>query len=308
MQEELLVYLDGKLVPKSEAKLSVYDHGLLYGDGVFEGIRAFEGSVFMLKEHIERLYESAGFIELKIPLSKEEMTEALLQTLRKNNLHSAYIRMVITRGIGDMGVNPSLCKQSSVFIITEPVAAVTFPREPKVVSTVISNVRRDSVDATTHEVKSLNYLNSVMAMLDSNRAGVDYPIMLDSRGYVSEGPTMNIFIVKKGEIMTPATSSAILHGITRARLMDLCRDLHREVVEKDITPFELGTADEAFFSGTLLGLAAIGSVNKKPIGSGSAGPITSRIHAAFRELVIRPEEGTQIYPLEQAGQLRSTSQ
>ena len=297
MEKELLVYLNGRLVPKSEAKISVYDHGLLYGDGVFEGIRAYSGNVFLLKEHIDRLYESADFIELKIPLPKSELTAALLDTLRKNGLKDAYIRLVVTRGAGDLGVNPALCKEAAVFIITEPVV-VSARADPKEFSAAITSVRRDSVDATTHECKSLNYLNSILAVLEANRLGVDVAVMLDTRGFVSEGPTMNLFIVKKRVMYTPGTSSGILHGITRERVIRLARNLGITVVEKDITAFELVVADEAFLTGTLSELVGLTSVNKRTIGDGTAGPITRKLYKEFNLLARSGEEGTPIYETE----------
>jgi branched-chain amino acid aminotransferase len=295
MQREPVVYLDGQFVPKSEAKVSVFDHGLLYGDGVFEGIRAFDGYVFKLAEHVDRLYESAKCLELDIGMSKEEMNEKVVETLRRNDLRSAYIRLVVTRGTGDMGVNPALCKKSTTFVIAEPMAT-GFSADPKVLSTVITSVRRDPVDSTTHEIKSLNYLNSVLAVMEANRAKVDYPIMLDHRGFVSEGSTMNIFIVKGGNVITPSPSAGILHGITRGRIIGLCKELKYSVHERDVTPFELFTADEAFFTGTLLGLAAVGEVNGKRIGSGNVGPVTRELYENFKEIVSRPEEGTPILP------------
>jgi branched-chain amino acid aminotransferase len=297
MTTETVVYLNGKFVPKSEAKISVYDHGLLYGDGVFEGIRAYNGSVFLLKEHVDRLFESAEYIELGIPLSKKEMTNALLETLRKNGLKDAYIRLVVTRGIGDLGVNPALCKGATVIIITEPVV-VTPRTEPKEFSAIISWVRRDAVDATTHETKSLNYLNSVLAMVEANHAGVDVAVMLDARGFVSEGPTMNLFVVKDGVIYTPGASSGILHGITRERMIRLARDLGYPVVEKDLTPFELIVADEAFLTGTLAELVSITSINKRKTGKGVAGPITRRLYTKFNRMARSGEEGTPIYNTE----------
>jgi branched-chain amino acid aminotransferase len=304
MQREPLVYLNGDFVPKSEAKISVFDHGLLYGDGVFEGIRAFDGHVFKLKEHVDRLYQSAACIELEIPMNRDQMVDAVTETLRRNNFRDAYIRLVVTRGVGDMGVNPRPCKEATVFVITEPVASSTFPKDPRVLSTIITSVRRDPVDSTTHEIKSLNYLNSVLAVLEANRAEVDYPVMLDHRGFVSEGSTMNIFLVRDGTVITPPSSSGILHGITRARVMKLCRDLKHQLVEREVTPFELFTADEAFFTGTLLGLAAIGEVSGKRIGSGGAGPVTRELYDEFREIVSRPEEGTPIFRTEKTRSVR----
>jgi branched-chain amino acid aminotransferase len=295
VDKELFVYLNGRLIPKSEAKISVFDHGLLYGDGVFEGIRAYDGVVFQLKEHIDRLFESSNYIELKLPLEKRQLIDAVLATLRKNNLKNAYIRLVVTRGVGDLGVNPVLCKDGTLIIITEPIEISAVPKEPRVVSTIITTVRRDGIDATTHEVKSLNYLNSILAVLEANRAGVDYPIILDSRGYISESSTMNVFMVKKGVIITPSTSAAILHGITRARLIRLCKDMGYTTIEKDITPFELISADEVFFSGTLAEIIAVGSINNKPIGSGSVGLMTKEIFREFNRVVRSSEEGTQIF-------------
>ncbi len=294
MDKEPLVYLNGKLVPRSEAKISVFDHGLLYGDGVFEGIRAYNGSVFLLSEHIDRLYESAAFIELKIPLSKRNLTAALLDTLRQNELKDAYIRLVVTRGTGDLGVNPALCKDATIFIIAEPVVVGT-RTEPKEFSAAVTSVRRDSVDATSHECKSLNYLNSILAVIEANRLGVDVAVMLDSRGFVSEGPTMNLFLVKRGLLYTPGTSSGILHGITRGRVIRLARSVGIEVVEKDVTAFELAVADENFLTGTLSELVAITSINRKPIGSGTAGPVTRRLFKEFNALARAGEEGTAIY-------------
>ncbi len=295
VQKEPLVYLNGAFVPSSEAKVSVFDHGLLYGDGVFEGIRAFDGYVFKLKEHVDRLFQSAGCIELTIPMEREQMVETVTETLRRNNFQNAYIRLVVTRGVGDMSVNPRSCKESGVFVIAEQVSTSTFSKDPRVVSTIITSVRRDPVDSTSHEIKSLNYLNSVMAVLESNRAGVDYPILLDHRGFVSEGSTMNIFLVKEGAIFTPPSSAGILHGITRARVMKLCRDLKYQLSERDVTPFDLYTAEEAFFTGTLLGLAAVGTVSGRKIGTGRVGPITRELYDEFREIVSRPEEGTPIF-------------
>ena len=293
MKNEVLVFLNGRWVPKSEAKISVFDHGLLYGDGVFEGIRAYNGCVFLLSEHIDRLYESAGFIELRIPHTKAEMTAALLDTLRKNGLREAYIRIVVTRGVGDLGVNPALCKEASVVIITEPVV-VTARAEPRELSAAVTSVRRDAVDATTHECKSLNYLNTILAVIEANRRGADVALMLDSRGLVSEGPTLNLFIVKKAVIYTPGPSSGILHGITRARVMRLARELGFTVVEKDITPFELAVADEIFLTGTLYELVSVTTLNTRPVGGGAAGAITRVLYKGFNGLVRAGEEGTPI--------------
>jgi branched-chain amino acid aminotransferase len=295
MPEELLVYIDGKYYPKSEAKISVYDHGLLYGDGVFEGIRAYNGIVFKLKEHIDRLYRSAHPIFLKIPLTKAELTEALLETLRKNNLTDAYIRLVVTRGIGDLGLDPRKCPKATVIIITEPTLVLHSPEKlEKGISTVITWVRRNSVDAATHELKSLNYLNSILGKIEANNNGVDEAICLDKTGFVCEGVGENIFIVKDGKLLTPPLSSGALDGITRTFVIKLAKKMGIEVTERNITPNELFTADEAFFTGTAAEVAPIHDVNGRVIGAGKQGPVTKRIMQKFMKALEDPNEGTPI--------------
>lgn len=304
MDKEPLIYLDGKFVEKSKAVVSVFDHGLLYGDGIFEGIRAYGGSVFRLVDHVDRLYDSARSIHLGLPLSKEEMTEAILETLRKNHLKDAYIRLVVTRGSGDLGVDPSLCKAPTIFIIAEPMASNLGPKEPKVVKLIISSVRRDAVDATSHEIKSLNYMNSILAKIDANTAGADDSILLDHRGFVSEASVSNVFLVKKGKVSTPSSGAGILHGITRMRVIRLCLDLGIEVTERDVTPFDLTTADEIFLVGTKAEVVAVGTLAGLRVGGGGAGPFTRKIYQEFSRMVQRPEEGTPIYGPESNQRLR----
>ena len=298
MQKDLLVHMNGSFVEKSKATVSVFDHGLLYGDGVFEGIRAYSGIVFKLEEHIARLYDSAKVLRLNLPVSPREMSERVLETLRKNRLRDAYIRLVVTRGPGDMGVDPANCVNPTLIIIAEPMATVLGPREPKVIRLVISTVRRDAVDATTHEIKSLNYLNSILAKMEANNVGADDAILLDRRGFVSEASVTNLFIVKDGKLATPSSAAGILHGITRARVIKLCYDLGLEVQERDVTPFEVLTADEVFLVGTKSEIVAVGSVGDVRIGTGAAGPVTRRLVKEFSKLVQRPEEGTPIYGVE----------
>jgi branched-chain amino acid aminotransferase len=295
MQKGLLVYVNGAFVEKSKATVSVFDHGLLYGDGVFEGIRAYNGIVFKLDEHIARLYDSAKTIRLKIPVTPAHMSELVLETIRKNQLRDAYVRLVVTRGPGDLGVDPSLCQSPTLFIIAEPMATVLGPREPKTVKLAISTVRRDAVDATTHEIKSLNYLNSILAKIEANNAGADDAILLDRRGFVSEASVTNLFIVKNGRISTPSSAAGILHGITRARVIVLCEDLGYEIQERDITPFEVFTADEVFLVGTKSEILGVGYVGDVRIGNGVAGPVTRRLVKEFTKVVQNPEEGTPIY-------------
>lgn len=295
MGKETFVYVDGEFTEKSKAVVSVFDHGLLYGDGIFEGIRAYNGNVFRLVDHINRLYDSATSIHLNIPLAKKELTEAVLETMRRNQLKDAYIRLVVTRGVGDLGVDPALCKTPTVFIIAEPMASVLGPREPKVVRVMVSSYRRDSVDATSHEIKSLNYMNSILAKIEASSAGADDAILLDHRGFVSEATVTNIFLVKGGKVYTPTSAAGILHGITRDRIIRLCSDLGLDVVERDVTPFELNTADEVFLVGTKSEILAVGSVAGTKIGSGGAGPVTRRLYQEFSKVVLRAEEGTPVY-------------
>ncbi len=295
MAEELLVYIDGKYYPKSEAKISVYDHGLLYGDGVFEGIRAYNGIVFHLKEHIDRLYRSAHPILLKIPMTKSQLIEAVLETLKKNNLTNAYIRLVVTRGIGDLGLDPRKCPKPTVIIITEPMLQLNPPEEVKRgITTIIAWVKRNPVDTATHEIKSLNYLNSILGKIEANITGANEAICLDKTGHVCEGVGENIFIVREGKIYTPPISSGALNGITRAVIIRLAKKLGYEVTERTITPNELFTADEVFFTGTAAEVAPIREVNKRVIGNGKPGPITKRIKQEFEKATKDPNEGTPI--------------
>lgn len=295
MEKEPLVYIDGEFYPKSQAKISVYDHGLLYGDGVFEGIRVYNGVVFKLKEHVDRLYRSAHAIMLQIPLTKDEIIKAVVEALRKNNLKDAYIRLLVTRGVGDLGLDPRKCPKPTVIIITDKIAIYKTDVKEKGITTVISWVRRNPVDTTTHEIKSLNYLNSVLAKIEANINGVDDAICVDKNGFISEGSGENVFIVKNGKIYTPPSSTGALQGITAAVVMRLARKLGYEVIEKNITPFELFVADEVFLTGTAAEIAPVREVNKRQIGDGKPGPITRRLLDEFLKLVQDPREGVPIY-------------
>ena len=295
MTKELQIYIDGKFYPKSEAKISVYDHGLLYGDGVFEGIRAYNGVVFKLKEHIDRLYKSAHPIFLKIPLTKAELTEAVLETLRKNKLTNAYIRLVVTRGVGDLGLDPRKCPKATIIIITEPLLQLhSAEKVENGINTIITWVKRNPVDSATHEMKSLNYLNSILGKIEANNTGADEAICLDKTGYVVEGVGENIFIVRDGKLITPPVSSGALDGITRALIIRLTKKLEIEVIERDITPNELFIADEVFFTGTAAEVAPIREVNKRTIGMGKPGPVTKRIMQLFEKATKDSNEGTPI--------------
>jgi len=295
LEKELLICIDGKYYPKSQAKVSVYDHGLLYGDGVFEGIRAYNSVVFKLKEHIDRLYRSARVIMLQIPLTKEEMIKAVLETLRKNNLRDAYIRLVVTRGVGDLGLDPRKCPKPTVIIITDVIKLHSGAAKEKGIRAMIVWVKRDPVDATSHEVKSLNYLNSILGKIEANIAGFDEAICLDKNGHVSEGVAENLFIVQNGKVITPPTSTGALVGITRDVVMKLAEKLGYKATEKTITPTDLFTANEAFFTGTAAEIVPIVEVNKRMIGDGKPGPITRQLMQEFEMLVRDPKEGIPIY-------------
>src|SRR5438067_8769043 len=293
MTKELLIYLDEKLVPESEAKISVFDHGLLYGDGIFEGIRFYNGRVFRLEEHLERLWDSARSICLEIPLSRAEMTEALLETIRRNDLREGYIRQIVTRGVGNLGLNPVQCKQPSVIIIATTISL--YPKEvcEKGLTVVTCATRRTGSAALNPAVKSLNYLNNVKARIEANRAGADEALMLNEAGNVSECTADNVFVIKHGQIFTPPISAGALRGITRAVAFELAAEMGARIVETDITRHDVFIADECFLTGTAAELIPVIKADGRILGNGTPGPITTRMIARFRE--ITRETGTPIY-------------
>jgi branched-chain amino acid aminotransferase len=295
LEKELLVYIDGTYYPKSQAKVSVFDHGLLYGDGVFEGIRAYSSVVFKLKEHVDRLYRSAHMIMLEIPMARESMIQAVLETLQKNNLKDAYIRLVVTRGVGDLGLNPKKCAKPTIIVITDSISLHKDEAKRNGVTAMLSWVKRDPVDATSHEIKSLNYLNSILAKIEANINGVDEAICLDKNGFVCEGVAENIFMVSNGKLFTPPSYTGALPGITANEVTKLARRLGYVVEEKNITPYELFNAEEAFFTGTAAEVVPVREINKRLINSGKPGPITKRLIEEFGKLVLDPEQGVTIY-------------
>ena len=295
LEKELQVYIDGKYYPKSQAKISVFDHGLLYGDGIFEGIRAYGGVVFKLKEHIDRLYSSAHMIMLQIPATKEEIIKTVLETLRKNSLKDAYIRLIVTRGTGDLGLDPKKCPKATVIVITDTISLHKSEAKEQGVTAMISWVKRDPVDATSHEIKSLNYLNSILAKIEANIAGVDEAICLDKNGFICEGVAENVFIVKNAKLFTPPSYTGALSGITAAETMKLARKLGYDTKEKNITPYELFNADEVFFTGTAAEIVPVRELNKRTIGDGKPGHITKKLMEEFAKLVHDPKEGVAVY-------------
>ncbi len=292
--KELLIYVDGKYYPKSEAKISVYDHGFLYGDGVFEGIRSYNGNVFKLREHIDRLYASARAIMLEIPMSKEEMIKAVIETLKKNNLTDAYIRLVVSRGVGDLGLDPRKCSKPTIIIITDRIKLHEKEAKERGIAAIVSWVKRDPVDATTHEIKSLNYLNSILAKIEANIANVDEAICLNREGFVCEGVAENIFTVSNGIIITPPTSTGALRGITRGVVIEIAQKLGYTVIKKEITPADLFFADEVFFTGTAAEVVPVREINKRKIGDEKPGPITRKLMEEYQKIVFDPKHGVPV--------------
>ncbi|XRO77111.1 branched-chain-amino-acid transaminase [Methanocaldococcus sp. 10A] len=275
------IYLNGKFVDEKDAKVSVFDHGLLYGDGVFEGIRAYDGVVFMLKEHIDRLYDSAKSLCIDIPLTKEEMIDVVLETLRVNNLRDAYIRLVVTRGIGDLGLDPRKCKEPTIFCIAISMPPLLGEDGIRVITV---SVRRLPVDVLNPAVKSLNYLNSILAKIQANYAGVDEAFLLDDKGFVVEGTGDNIFIVKNGILKTPPVYASILKGITRDVVIKLAKEEGIEVVEEPLTLHDLYTADELFITGTAAEIVPVFEIDGRIINDKKVGEITKKLKERFKEI------------------------
>lgn len=291
--EELWIYLNGEFVRKHEAKVSVFDHGFLYGDGIFEGIRCYEGNIFRLDDHLKRLYESALSIMLEIPLSYEEMKAAVVETVRKNRLMNSYIRLVVSRGEGDLGLDPRNCSKPNVIIIADQIKL--YPQElyDNGMEIVTIPTRRNVPDALNPKIKSLNYLNNILAKIEAARAGVMEALMLNTEGYVCECTGDNIFIVKDGRVLTPPTYLGALDGITRRVIMEICREKGIECLEQPFTRHDVFVADECFLTGTAAEIIPVTKLDGRPIGTGKPGPITHQLIGEFRKRVT--VEGTPVY-------------
>ncbi|MDD5557463.1 MAG: branched-chain-amino-acid transaminase [bacterium] len=281
------IYVNGKYCSKANAKVSVYDHGLLYGDGVFEGIRAYAGRVFKLREHINRLYESAKAIMLRIPLSKKDLMDAVTETVRVNRLKDAYIRLIVTRGLGTLGLNPFNCREPQVIIIADKI--VLYPRTfyENGLSVITVPTQRNLAEAVNPRIKSLNYLNNILAKIEAINSGCHEAIMLNSFGYVAECTGDNIFILKDGVIKTPPLFMGVLEGITRDEIISLAANFGIEVMETVFTRHDIFNADECFLTGTAAEIIPVVKVDGRTIGSGRPGRITRKLMAAFHELVRR---------------------
>ena len=279
------VYIGGELFEKADAKISVFDHGLLYGDGIFEGIRSYEGRVFRLDAHIDRLYESARAIGLKIPIDRAAMASAVLDTLKANGLRDAYIRLIVTRGAGSLGLDPRKTTDPQIIIITDQIQLYPPELYENGLKIVTASTIRTHPGALNPRIKSLNYLNNIMAKMEGINAGCLEALMLNSKGEVAECTGDNIFIVKRGKVLTPPIDAGILEGITRDAVIGLARESGREVSERPMDRLDIYNADECFLTGTAAEVIPVVEVDGRPIGESRPGPVTRDLLARFRALV-----------------------
>lgn len=288
------IYIDGKFYDREEARISVYDHGLLYGDGVFEGIRAYNGRVFMLEEHVQRLFESAKAILLEPLWSPEEVSKAVVESVRNNGHKDAYIRVVMTRGVGDLGLDMRNCKRPTLIIIADKIQLFPEVYYKKGAELVTSSLRRSGPQSLNPRIKSLNYLTNIMAKAEAVRAGAQEAVLLNSEGYVGECSGDNVFFLKNGSVKTPPIWAGLLGGVTRDVVIRLLRErFQTQVSEELFTTFDLYSADEVFLTGTGAEIVPVVKVDARVIGSGQPGPFTSKLTAAFRELT--QKTGTPVF-------------
>ena len=280
----LKVFIDGKLYDKDEARISVFDHGLLYGDGVFEGIRAYNGNVFRLQDHLNRLFRSAKYIRLTIPMNREQLEAAVYQTLQANSLRDAYIRLVVTRGVGTLGLDPNKCNHHTVIIITDSITLYPEELYRNGMDVVTVVTMRSHPSVVNPRVKSLNYLNNILAKIDAENAGVMEAIMLNPQGFVAECTGDNIFLVHGGTLLTPGPNAGILEGITRQVVIELAGELGLPFHEADLTQYDLYIAEECFLTGTAAEIIPVVRIDGRTIGDGKPGPITAKLLTRFRQL------------------------
>lgn len=280
----MLIYIDGTLYPKDQAKISVFDHGLLYGDGIFEGIRFYSGRVFMLDEHLQRLEHSARAIALQLPIPLPEIRQAVLHTIRANNLRDGYVRLVVTRGCGDLGLSPLLCPKASLIIIASTITLYPPEKYERGLEVVTCSTRRIPHGALSPMIKSLNYLNNVLAKFEALKAGAGEGLMLNEQGYVAECTGDNIFIVRNGTLLTPSIASGALAGITRAAVLQIAARIGLPAHETQLTRYDIFTADECFLTGTAAEVIPVVRLDHRPIGPGTPGPVTRRLIQEFHSL------------------------
>jgi branched-chain amino acid aminotransferase len=281
----LKVWIDGQLYDKENAKISVYDHGLLYGDGVFEGIRVYGGRIFEVEAHLLRLFDSAKAIRLAIPLTIAQIRAGIEQTIKANGFSDCYIRLVVTRGVGYLGLNPNRCSHPSTIIITDTIEMYPPEMYAKGISVITASVIRNHPNMVSPRIKSLNYLNNILARIEAADAGVQEAIMLNFSGNVAECTGDNIFIVKNGLVSTPGTAEGILEGVTRAVMLRLCASLGIAAQEKPLQRQDLYTADECFLTGTGAEVIPVTRIDGRPIGNAEPGAITRKLTEAFHKLV-----------------------
>lgn len=286
----LYAYVNGRYMRKDEASISIYDHGFLYGDGVYEAIRAYDGIVFKLREHLDRLYESAKSIKIEIPLDKDELGRIVVDVLKKNQLKNGYVRIVVSRGAGRMGVDPRNCPNPTLIVMAEPREPL-FGEKMKGISAIVSSLRRTPSWSLDPRIKTLNYLNNVLAKMEAIEAGVEEAIMLNEQGYVAETSTENVFIVKNGVVTTPHPSLGVLKGITRDVVIRIVKEQGYPFEERGITVHELYNADEVFVTGTAAEIVPIIKISGRTIGNGKTGPVFMKVTARFRELIHSSKEG-----------------
>ncbi|MCY0901827.1 MAG: branched-chain-amino-acid transaminase [Firmicutes bacterium] len=292
MSTDRKIFLNGQLVPKEQAVVSVFDHGFLYGDGVFEGIRLYDGVIFRLAEHIERLYDSAHSILLTVGMTPTEMEDAVVETVRANGLTNGYIRLVVSRGPGDLGLDPRSCPKASVIIIADTIQLFPVELYEQGLKIITVPTRRNAVDALNPQIKSLNYLNSILVKMEAANAGALEALTLNAQGYVCEGSGDNVFVLKKGVLYTPPVYLGVLDGITRRTILDLCAELSIPVREEPFTRHDVYVAQECFLTGTAAELIPVVEVDRRTIGTGVPGPVTKRLHAAFHK--VAREQGRKV--------------
>jgi len=287
------IYIDGTFYEKEDAKISVFDHGLLYGDGVFEGIRFYNGRVFRLTEHIDRLFDSARAICMAIPLDREAVSQAVIDTIKQNELRDGYVRLVVTRGVGDLGLNPLLCPKPTIIVIASKITLYPAEMYANGLNVVTCATRRIPHGALSPMVKSLNYLNNVLAKIEAQQAGAGEGLMLNEQGFVAECTGDNIFVVKNGRIMTPPISSGALSGVTRGVVFEMAAEFGIPISEPDMTRYDIFTADECFLTGTAAEVIPVVKLDSRVLGDGKPGPITRKLIQRFHELT--DSTGAAIY-------------
>jgi branched-chain amino acid aminotransferase len=294
--EHMQVYVDGHFVPAEEARISVFDHGFLYGDGIFEGIRVYDGNIFRLQQHLQRLYDSAQCILLTMPLSLEDMRAAIIETVVRRGLPNQYVRVVVSRGAGDLGLDPRLCRRPSVVIIADTITLYPAHCYTNGLELVTVATRRTPTWALDPRIKSLNYLNNILAKLEAQQAGVLEAVMLNGEGYVAECTADNIFFVRHGQLCTPSVAAGALQGVTRDSVLEVAQELGQPTTEGFFTRYDLYTADECFITGTGAEIIPVVRIDGRTIGTGRPGPLTARLRQGFAALCRQDGVHVSQYP------------